>query len=59
LNRGTFIQLVLVAQPRPPGDLRESLSAKARATLVGDLNKDLMALSTSDLASRLRDIVNV
>ena len=54
LSEGAFGRLILVAAPRLLGELRENLSRGLQQTIVAELNKDYVHLSTSELQERLR-----
>ena len=59
LARHEFDRLVLVAPPQFLGDLRNALSNKLRAALIGELAKDLIKLPDSELASHLSGVVKL
>lgn len=50
---GAMKEIVIVAPPRVLGDLRQALSASARAKVVGELDKDLTRHSTPDIEKAL------
>ncbi|MFZ5791799.1 MAG: host attachment protein [Pseudomonadota bacterium] len=59
IDGGKCQRLVLVAPPRVLGDLRQALSAKSRAAVAGELDKDLTHLKTSEIAQHLKSVLAV
>jgi protein required for attachment to host cells len=52
-RRHRFTQLRIAAAPRFLGRLRQQLDPEVRATLIGEIDKDLLNLSRRDLTQRL------
>ena len=49
LSEGAFGKLVLVAEPKLLGELRENLSRGLKETVVAELNKDYVHLGTEEI----------
>lgn len=58
-SRNQFAKLVLVAEPRFLGQLRESLSPSTAALVAASLDKDLHAVEGRDLPRHLEDQILV
>jgi protein required for attachment to host cells len=56
-RRGDFDRLVVAAEPRMLGLLRDRRSREIEAATVAEVPKDLLHLSPSDLRDRLRELV--
>ena len=54
LDEGAFARLVLVAEPKLLGELRENLSRGLQSKVVAELHKDLMHLTAEQIAEKLR-----
>ncbi len=54
-----FDKVVLVAPPRVLGDLRQALSAQAKAKVSGEIGKDLTQVAVHDLGPHLSDHVTL
>jgi protein required for attachment to host cells len=49
LSEGAFGKLVLVAEPKLLGELRENLSRGLKETVVAEMNKDYVHLGTEEI----------
>jgi len=58
-KKGSYDRLVIVAPPRALGSLRSELSARARAKVTGELDKDLTQVAIHDLAGHLGSVLAV
>lgn len=54
-----YDRLILVAPPRTLGDLRALLPKHAMERIAGELGKDLVHLSKTELATHLADLVKL
>jgi protein required for attachment to host cells len=57
LRKGDFDRLVVAAEPRMLGLLRDRRSREIAEATVAEVPKDYLKLSASDLRARLRDLV--
>jgi protein required for attachment to host cells len=57
LDEGRYDRLILVAPPATLGDLREELSGRVAAMVVGEVAKDLTKVPPSALGDHLRDVI--
>ena len=55
-RKGAFDKLVIAAPPAMLGDLRAALSKAVAATVVAELNKDLVKTPEHELASHFADV---
>jgi len=54
---GGFDRAVLAAPPKMLGELRSGLEAGLTAAMVGDLDKDLLKISSADLPEHFKDLI--
>jgi protein required for attachment to host cells len=55
-QQGKYQRLILAAPPKFLGDLRAALDAKTRATIAGEIHKDLTKESDAELVARMTNL---
>ena len=59
LDRNAFKRLVIVAPPVALGDLRAAISHRVRATVIGELARDLTKIPNGEVAEHLKGLLAV